>query len=145
MSAQQGIDITSCLDEQSQALNLSAVSCRVDGVLARQTDCSLCCEWDESPQDSAKVGESSRFNFWRQNTKGEKNRRGNLDIAERHSLECNLSFGLVMGEGKTVVNSDGQKSHCCLQWQHCKTVRCSEFHYSVNGLTKLGAGCSFFC
>lgn len=116
MSAQQGIDITSCLDEQSQALNLSAVSCRVDGVLARQTDCSLCCEWDESPQDSAKVGESGHFNFWRQNTKGEENLGRNLDIVERRSLECNLSFGPVMGVGKTVVNSDGQKSLCCLQW-----------------------------
>lgn len=96
MSGQQGIDITSCLDEQSQALNLSAVSCRVDGVVARQTDCSLCREWDESSQDSAKVGESSHFSFWRQNTKGEENLRRNVDIVEQRSLECSLSFGPVM-------------------------------------------------
>lgn len=96
VSAQQGIDITSCLDEQSQALNLSAVSCRVDGVLARQTDCSLCCEWDESSQDSAKVSESSHFNFWRQNTKGEEHLRRNLDIVERCSLE---QFELRSGDG----------------------------------------------
>lgn len=102
MSPQQGIDIVPFLDEQSQTLNLSPVSRRVDGVLARETDGSPRCDWDESPQYSTKFGkrESGVLNFGGQNTKteGEKKKpEKKTGHCEKRSFYCNLSFGPVMG------------------------------------------------
>lgn len=54
MSAQWRIDVISLLDKQTQTLNLSPIRCKMDGVLAWETDSSLCGDGDESPQDSTK-------------------------------------------------------------------------------------------
>lgn len=113
----------------------------MDGVLARQTDCSLCCEWEKSPQDSAKVGGISTSILGVKNTKDLENLRSNADIAERSSLECNLSLGQMIRVGDTVVNGDRQKSLCGLQWQSCKAVRCSYIHQIGSVLRQ--NGCSF--
>lgn len=50
--SQQSVDIISFLYKQLQTLDLSPVSCRVDGVLSRETDSFFCGDGDESPQDS---------------------------------------------------------------------------------------------